>query len=124
MWNYVDSKDTALQNSLFGAVNLVKNVNIDKCKYSGYGIGFDVKRTFSFPTGGSGKNVIIFEVDMSSFVHVDKKRRFVLIFGEGLTKELDDTTLTAEKTYSINFTVNRKKFSLSLHYNGGNGYLF
>ena len=26
--------------------------------------------------------------------------------------------------YSINFTVNRKKFSLSLHYNGTNSYLF
>ena len=26
--------------------------------------------------------------------------------------------------YSINFTVTRKKFCLSLHYNGGNRYLF
>ena len=26
--------------------------------------------------------------------------------------------------YSINFTVTKKKFSLSLHYNGANGYLF
>ena len=26
--------------------------------------------------------------------------------------------------YSINFTVTKKKFCLSLHYNGGNGYLF
>ena len=26
--------------------------------------------------------------------------------------------------YSINFTVTRKKFCLSLHYNGGNSYLF
>ena len=33
-------------------------------------------------------------------------------------------TLTAEKMYSINFTVTKKKFCLSLHYNGGNSYLF
>ena len=33
-------------------------------------------------------------------------------------------TLTAEKTYSINFTVTRKKFCLSLHYNGANSCLF
>ena len=26
--------------------------------------------------------------------------------------------------YSINFTVTKKKFCLSLHYNGGNSYLF
>ena len=26
--------------------------------------------------------------------------------------------------YSINFTVKKKKFCLSLHYNGGNSYLF
>ena len=32
-------------------------------------------------------------------------------------------TLTAEKMYSINFTVIRKKFCLSLHYNGANSYL-
>ena len=33
-------------------------------------------------------------------------------------------TLTAEKIYSINFTVTNKKFCLSLHYNGVNSYLF
>ena len=30
----------------------------------------------------------------------------------------------AEKIYSINFTVTKKKFCLSLHYNGANSYLF
>ena len=33
-------------------------------------------------------------------------------------------TLTAEKMYSINFTVTKKKFCLSLRYNGVNSYLF
>ena len=28
------------------------------------------------------------------------------------------------KMYSINFTVTKNKFCLSLHYNGGNSYLF
>ena len=31
--------------------------------------------------------------------------------------------LTAEKIYSINFTLTRKIFCLSLHYNGANSYL-
>ena len=41
-----------LENYLFGAVKLVKNADIDKYKYSGYGISFDRRGTFSFPTGG------------------------------------------------------------------------
>ena len=32
-------------------------------------------------------------------------------------------TLTAEKMYSINFTVTKKRFWLSLHYNGANSCL-
>ena len=33
-------------------------------------------------------------------------------------------TLTAEAKYPINFTQSGKRFSLSLHYNGSNGFLF
>ena len=47
----------------------------------------------------------------------------MLIIGKGLRQGLEHT-LTAEKMYSINFTVTRKKFCLSLHYNGANSYLF
>ena len=61
---------------------------------------------------------------MSSSVHVDNRKKYILILGEGPTKGLDDTTLTAEKKYSINFTEHNKKFCLSLHYNGPNSYLF
>ena len=42
-----------------------------------------------------GKNVIIFEVDVSSSVHVDNKAKDILLLGEGPTQGLDDTTLTA-----------------------------
>ena len=55
-----------LENCLFGAVKLTKHVDVDLYKYSGYGIGFDRKGFFSHPSGGTGKNVIIFGVDMSS----------------------------------------------------------
>ena len=83
-----------------------------------------MKGTFSFPTGRFGKNVVIFGTDISSSVHVDNKKRDILILGEGPTQGFDDTGLTAEKRYSINFTVYRKKFCLNLHYNGANSYLF
>ena len=42
---------------------------------------------------------------------------------KGPTQGLEHT-LSAEKMYSINFTVTGKKFCLSLHYNGANSYLF
>ena len=61
---------------------------------------------------------------MSSSVHIDNKRKDILIFGEGPTQGLDDTTLTAEAKYSINFSRSTINFCLSLHYNGSNSFLF
>ena len=61
---------------------------------------------------------------MSNSVHVDNKKKDILILGNGPTHGLDNTTLTTEKMYSANFTVDNKTFCLSLHYNGDNSYLF
>ena len=41
-----------------------------------------------------GRNVIIFGADMSSSVHIDNKGKNILIYDEGPTQGLDDTTLT------------------------------
>ena len=60
---------------------------------------------------------------MSSSPHIRNKKKDILILGKGPIQELEHT-LTAEKMYSINFTVTRKTFCLSLHYNGANSYLF
>ena len=49
-----------IEKTLFGAVSLTKNADVDKYKYSGYGIAFDRKGSFSFPGRGYGQNVIIF----------------------------------------------------------------
>ena len=51
------------------------------------------------------------------------KKNDILIHGKGPTQGLEHI-LTAEKMYLSNFTVTRKKFCLSLHYNGVNSYLF
>ena len=61
---------------------------------------------------------------MSSSAHVDNKGKDILILGEGPIQGLDDTTLTAETKYPINFTQSGKGFVLSLHYNGKNSFLF
>ena len=49
------SSDPTIKNCLFGAVTLTKNADIEKYKYSGYGIGFDRRSSFSFPSGGFGQ---------------------------------------------------------------------
>ena len=49
-----------LENCLFGAVSLSNNADIDGYKYSGYGIEFDRHGFYSHPSGGTGRNVIIF----------------------------------------------------------------
>ena len=67
--------DPTLENCLFGAVTLTKNVNIDRYGYSGYGIRFDRKGSFSFSSGGYGQNILIFGVDMSFSVHIDDKKK-------------------------------------------------
>ena len=115
--------DPTINKCLFSAVTLAKNADVEKCKYSGYGIGFDRRSSFSFPSGGFGQNVLTFGADMSTSIHIDKKKKDILVIGGGPTQGLE-STLTAEKMYSINFTVTKKKFCLSLHYNGGNSYLF
>ena len=54
---------------------------------------------------------------------IDNKKKDILILRKEPTQGLEHT-LTAEKMYSINFTMTRKKFCLSLHYNGANSYSF
>ena len=118
-----NDNDPTLRNCLFGAVTLTKNSGIDKYGYSGYGTGFDRRSSFLFPGGGFGQNVLILGADMSSSAHIDNKKKDILVLGKGLTQGLEHG-LTTEKIYPINFTLKKKKFCLSLHYNGPNSYLF
>ena len=84
-------------------VSLTKNTDIDRYKYSGYGVRFDRHRSYSYPSGGTGRNAIIFGVDMSSSKKIDNRKNDILILGKGPTQGLEHT-LSAEKMYSINFT--------------------
>ena len=54
---------------------------------------------------------------MSSSAHFGNKRKDILILGDRPAQGLDDTMLTGEAKYLINFTQSRKRFVLSLHYN-------
>ena len=111
--NYNITSYSTLEYCLFEAVSLTKI----------YGIRLDRHGFFSHPSGGTGRNVIFFGVDMSSSTKIGKRKKDILIIDIDSTQGLEHT-LSAEKIYSINFTENNKTFSLSFHYNGANSYLF
>ena len=101
-WPQNLATDFTLGGFLFGSVTLTKNADPGKYLHSGYGIGFDMHIKYSLSDGSVGKNVI-FGADLSSSVHIDNKGKGILIFGKAPTQELNNTTLTAETLYSINF---------------------
>ena len=78
--------DPTIKNCLFGAVTLTKNADIEKYRYSGYGIGFDRRSSFSFPSSGFGQNVLIFGADISTSIHIDNKKKDILVLGRGPTQ--------------------------------------
>ena len=114
--------DCALANCLSGSAKPINNADLDKYEYTGYGIQFDFHSDFLFTDGSFGKNVTIFEANMSSSVHVDKKD--IIILGERPTQGLDDTALTAEAKHPNNFMQSGKRFVLRLHCKGSNSFLF
>ena len=61
---------------------------------------------------------------MSNSVYANNKTKNILVLGKDFIQGLYNTTIDAEKLYSINFTKTNTKFCLSLRYNGANSYLF
>ena len=82
--NFNLSSYPTLENFLFGAVSLNKNNDIDKYKYSAYGIVFDRKEGF-LVDNVFDRNCITFGVDMSLSVNVDNKKKDILFLGESPT---------------------------------------
>ena len=60
---------------------------------------------------------------MSSSTKIDNRKKDTLILGRWPTQGLE-STLSAEKMYSIDFAKKNTKFCLSLQNNGANSYLF
>ena len=89
---------------MFEAVSLTKNADIDKYKYSVYGIGFDRHGEFSFGNE-LGKTCIIFEADLgNSSPHANNNKNNILALGKDFVQGINGTTIYAEKLYKINFT--------------------
>ena len=114
----------AVQDALFGAIEITKNADTSKYKFKGYGACFDEGGTFSMGNINNGRNVLIFGVEESSLVLSNNKANNIYVMGDGIVQGTNGTTLYAEKACSQNFTQPSKKFVLSLHYNGDDSYLF
>ena len=54
--------------------------------------------------------------------HILLMKKYILVLGEGLAQGLDDTAITAEAKFSINFTQSKIMFCLSIHGNESNSY--
>ena len=94
---------------MFGVVDATRADNRvtdpDKFTYSGYGTGFDYTGTFTHPKGDIAINVIKFGADMSGSVHPSNKFQNSLVLGKALIQKINNTTIYAEKMYSLNFSV-------------------
>ena len=117
------TKNFKFKNCLFGATNIVKNSDKEKCVYSGYGITFDSAGSWNFGNNFV-RNVIIFDVDNSLSSHFDNRKNKFLILGEDPTYGINGSFGSLEKKFGINFTKGNTKFCLSLHYNADISYLF
>ena len=54
--------DFTLNNCLFWSVKLTKNADLEKYKYSGYGIGLNSRSEFSLTGDGMGKMLLFLEL--------------------------------------------------------------
>ena len=93
-----------LKDCLFGAVKLTKDANLNKYSYSGYWIEFDSRSLFSFPNLIGVKISLFLELIWAHLCMLMIKIKNILILGKGETIGLDNTSLTAEVEYSINFS--------------------
>ena len=67
--------------------------------------------SFHYQTIVGVKMSLVFGADNSSSVHVDNKKKDILLVGEGLTQGLDDTIIT---THAINLPESGKPVKSAL----------
>ena len=105
----ISSPDFTVQNGLFGAIKITKDVNTSHYQYHGYGICFDGKSNFSFGNIANAKNKIFFGADMSFSSHSANKANSIYVLGKDFVQGINETTIYAEKIYKHNFTTPNKK---------------
>ena len=85
---------------MFGAIDAARPNDTkvpDNFIYTGWRIVFDRNGIFGHSEGGTAKNVIIFEVDMSGLIHASNKTKDFLVLGKSLIQLIENTTIYVEK---------------------------
>ena len=120
-----------IQNALFGAMQITKNADTSKYNYKGYGICFDgseefthVRKRGNFNDTTTGRNVIIFGVDMSFSKHANNKANNIYVMGKDYIQKINELKYTQKECIIETLQTLIKKFVLSLHYNDNNSYLY
>ena len=100
--------DFTVQNALFGAMQITKNIDTSKYKYKRYGICFDEGGMFSKGNINNGRNVLIFGVDESSLAHANNKANNIYVMGDLFVQVINDTTLYVEsiQKYTVETLLN------------------
>ena len=108
-WPKIPLRNFTLRNCLSGVTNIVKNSDREKYLYSGYGIAFDGKGSWSF-SYEFARNVIIFGVDNSFLSHADSLKYDFLILGEGDPFGFNGSFGAPEKKLEFIFLKQRQSF--------------
>ena len=122
LWLYTLGKNFASGNSLFEIFEMTANDDLDKCKCSGYGTGFNVH-------GGFGYLVVMGLVKTSEYsVQIwGNLCRLIMKKNQFLVKvqcKCKTILRWLQKKNSIYFTERHQKFCFSLHYTGVNIHIF
>ena len=95
-----------IQNALFGAMQITKNVDTSKYEYKGYGICFDEGDQFghtitegSFSHTKNPRNILIFGADMSFSVHATYKVNHIYVMGKDFVQGITDTKFMQKRTF-------------------------
>ena len=92
---------------------MLKIIDKSKYVYSGYKIPFDSTSLWNFGNDFA-KNVVISGLDNSSSSHADNCKNKILVLGDGLIDDINDSIGTAAKDCSINFSKAKTNFCLSI----------
>ena len=98
-----------IKNCLFGVFNTVKGNDNERYLYSGYGIAFDWKGSWSF-NDEFARNVIIFGVDNSSSSQTDSLKHDFVISGEGDNFKINGSLGAPEKNVMLILVKQRQSF--------------
>ena len=94
---------------MFGATDIGKNCDKEKCVYPGYGIAFDGKGLWNIGND-SARNILIFGVGNSSSSQADNCKNDFLVLGKKPTYSINGSFGSPEKKFNITLSKARKKF--------------